>query len=282
MVRRRLWLHDLRRTKHALGKEDDMPRVRDPGMPSRMVGRLFSVHELTAQESTDGPRTVLGKGAMRVAMRVACLLLVLFAMRASATSFTAPVKHDVPSRNGAFVLAVDPDTEIHVVSAATDRGTPLWSFSSSTWHEPMLVSDDGRVVARLPWLFTGLDAIGNGVGIEFRDASGLFRIQPLSTVCPDPERTDNRGPIGPDWRTWMHHVEDRGTTFEVTTTCGEFVELRYADGEIVHRSMTRDAWLLLVSLGGFATVTAALVLGWRVSVLPDPTIGPRGGAVLRD
>ena len=214
-------------------------------------------------------------------MRAACLALLLCATRASATSYASPVRHDVASRNGAFVLAVDSETEVHVVYAATDRATPLWSFSSSTWHEPMLVSDDGRVVARLPWLFTGLDAIGSGVGIEFRDASGLFRIQPLSTLCPDPERTDNRGPIGPDWRTWMRHVEDRGTTFEVTTTCGEFVELRYADGDIVHRSMTRDAWLLLVSLGGLATVTAALLLGWRVRVLPDPPILLRGRAVLR-
>ena len=212
-------------------------------------------------------------------MRLGWLLLLLVAARASATSFASPTRHDVKSQNGAFVLDVDPETSTHVLYATNDRGKPSWSFSRPISYERILVSNDGKVVAVLPWGYIRLETI-HEAGIEFWSAGGLLMIQPLARICPDPAIIKGPGPIGATWRTWIAHVDDDGTSFAVTTTCGSIVRLRYVDGALLDSRMTtsrRLAWCLRGTLAG---VAAAGFVTWQHRRRRRPPLLSRKGAIL--
>lgn len=194
-------------------------------------------------------------------------VLALTASPAFATSYARPVRHDVFSRNRAFVLDVDPGTQVHTVYDARDRGTPLWSFSCGVWHFPFLVSDDGRVVAVVSWMHVKAEDIAETDAVTFWDRAGTFRVYPLRDLCPNPPKTQDVGigPIGDFWRTWYTGVDDHGETLAIRTTCGVEYRFRYADGELVdRRRIGWRGWGWRV-VGGVATVIAVAValLLWR-------------------
>src|SRR5262245_25048614 len=109
-------------------------------------------------------------------MRVAILaVLLLSAPPAFAVKFVEPYRHDVFSRNRAYVLDVNPDTEIHTVYDVRDRTMPLWSFRKRVWHFPFLLSDDGAVVVTVAWEHLDVEDIGESVGVRFWNKGGQFR-----------------------------------------------------------------------------------------------------------
>ncbi len=199
-------------------------------------------------------------------MRAAILALLLTASPAFATSYAQPKRHDVFSRNGAFVLDVNPETEVHAVYDVRDRTKPLWSFSKPVWHYPFLVSDDGAVVVTVAWEHIQAERIDASVGVRFWNKDGEFRSYSLADLCADPPKTQDVGigPIGDFWRTWYTDVEDHGDGFTLRTTCGVAHRFRYADGELVEGRrigfVGRGAWWWV------GCITAAIVVGvalWR-------------------
>ena len=168
-------------------------------------------------------------------MRVTFLALFLTATPVLATSFARPVREDVFSRNHAYVLDVNPQTQTHTVYDVRDRTKPLWSFSCVVWQSPFLLSDDGQVVATVGWMFVREQDIAEAEAVTFWNKGGEFRSHALRDVCPNPVETGGRGPIGAFWRTWYDKVENHGDSFTVRTTVGVTYRFRYADGELVER-----------------------------------------------
>jgi hypothetical protein len=214
-------------------------------------------------------------------MRVAILTVLLTASPALATSYVMPKRHDVYSRNRAYVLDVNPETEVHTVYDARDRTKPLWSFSKPVWHYPFLLSDDGAVAVTVAWKHVQAEDIKESGGVRFWNKDGQFRQYPLADLCPDPPRTQDVGvgPIGDFWRTWYTEVEDRGDGFSLFTTRGVEYRFRYADGELV-RARTFgwgawERWALIV--GGLALLATVVALGRRntrrrTRAAPDPPV----------
>jgi hypothetical protein len=170
-------------------------------------------------------------------MKTAVLVVLLTASPAFVTSYAAPERQDVYSRNRAFVLDVNPETDIHSLYDVRDRSTPLWTFSRGIWYGPILVSDDGAVVAIVAWEHVQVDDIADVKAVEFWNRSGEFRSYPLTELCPNPPKTQDVGigPIGGFWRTWHADHEDAGDGFRLMTTrCAEYV-FRYSDGELTLR-----------------------------------------------
>src|SRR5262245_21422725 len=201
-------------------------------------------------------------------MRAAILALLLTASPVFATSYFQPKRHDVFSGSRAFVLDVNPETELHTVYDVRDRTKPLWSFRKPVWHYPFLLSDDGAVVVTVAWEHVKAEDIGESVGVRFWNKDGEFRSYPLADLCPDPPKTQDVGigPIGDFWRTWYKHVEDGGDRFTLRTTCGDDYSFRYSDGKLVERRrLGFDEWGGWWSVGGvIAMVVVGLALWqWR-------------------
>lgn len=214
-------------------------------------------------------------------MRGGIVALLLMASQASATSFGSPGPHRVYSQNGEFFVFVNPDTHLHAVYAAASPGAAAWSFSNArsefskrAQFESFLVANDGQVVATVPWTFIRVNQMRAGVGVELWNEHGMFRTFPVADLCPDPEHTNNNGPIGQSWRTWKTGVVDRGTSFLVHTTCGTTHEFLFADGTATrhHTTLIRILWWL-----GTAAVVGAMVavlVRSRRLCQPNPALQP--------
>jgi hypothetical protein len=218
-------------------------------------------------------------------MRVAILTVMLTASPVMATSYMPPTRHDVYSRNRAFVLDVNPETKTHTVYDVRDRSKPLWSFSCGVWHFPFLVSEDGKVVATVEWQHVQVEDIAEANAVTFWSKDGAFRSHFLRDLCPDPPKTSNVGigPIGDFWRTWYTKVSDEGDTFTIWTTIGVAYRFRYADGELVERR--RLGWWMgggwaMAAVAGVAGLAAVLLLWrWRERSKVWRTLGTAGGAL---
>jgi len=168
-------------------------------------------------------------------MRNAILLLLLSASPCYATKYASPKRHDVFSKNEAFVLDVNPETNLHVVFDVKDRTKPLWSVSFRVWHFPILLSNDGKVVATVAWEHVRVQDIGECAAVTFWNKDGKFRTYPLRELCPDPPKTVGPGPVGDVERTWHMGAGSVGDKFSVWTTRYWDYSFRFADGELLER-----------------------------------------------
>lgn len=163
-------------------------------------------------------------------MRLAMILLLLIASPGYATSYGRPERHDVFSKNRAFVLDVNPETGLHRVFDVRDRTKPLWGMAFWVWHFPILLSDDGTVVATLAWKYVRVQDIDETEAITFWNKDGAFRSHLLSDLCPDPMPAHG-GPVGDFWRSWLSDVSSNGDSLSVRTIRGVSHRFRFADGE---------------------------------------------------
>jgi len=133
--------------------------------------------------------------------RAGLLLLLLSAGPALGYKPASPVRHDVFSPNGAFVLDVDPAAKRLTVYATGNRQKPLWSFDRTVWQEQHILSDDGRTVGLVSWRFVQLDELSDGVCVEFWNRDGLLREYTFAELCPHPANFYiESGPVGDFWR----------------------------------------------------------------------------------
>lgn len=151
------------------------------------------------------------------------------------TSYAEPRRHDVYSPNKAFVLDVNPKTEVHNIYAANDRKVPLWSFTRPVWHSPWLLSNDGKVVAMIAWEHVQEKFLDKVDGVQFWNAAGRFKAYSLKELCPDPPRTQDItiGPIGEFWRTWYRDVYQEEDELSLQTTIGKEYRFRITDGAMI-------------------------------------------------
>jgi hypothetical protein len=175
--------------------------------------------------------------------RAGLLLPLLFAGPALGYKPASPVRHDVFSPNGAFVLDVDPTAKRLTVYAAGNRQTPLWSFDRSVWQEEHFLSDDGRMVALVAWRFVQLDKLPGGVCVEFWNQTGLSRNYTFAELCPNPSDSYLEwGPVGDFWRKWYSQVDGDGTHLRVRTTDKYEYVFAMDDGRIVEKSRNWLPW----------------------------------------
>jgi len=191
-------------------------------------------------------------------MRRAALLLLLFsAGPALAYKPASPVRHEVFSPNGEFVLDVDPAAERLTAYATGDRQTALWSFNRHVWQEQHFLSDDGQTVGLVTWRFVQVDELVDGVCVEFWNRTGRFREYTFSELCPNPSEFWEMCPVGDFWRKWYTDVDSDGTTLRVWTTDEFKFVFALDDGRIVKKSRIGVpwwAWWLIPFLVLFAAV----------------------------
>jgi hypothetical protein len=198
-------------------------------------------------------------------MRLAILVLLLTVPPCGATTFARPTRHDVFSHNRAFVLDVNPATEVHTVYDVRDRSKPLWSFSEPAGIAPILLSDDGRVVATVDWMYVKAEDIADTTAVVFWNRDGQFRAYPLKELCPDPPKTQDVGvgPIGDFWRTWYTDVTDDGESLTISTTRGMAYRFRFVDGILLERRpFGWRAWGPWVIGGALAGSLVGATLWW--------------------
>jgi hypothetical protein len=201
-------------------------------------------------------------------MRASVLVVILTASPAFATSYGAPIRRDVYSPNGRFVLDVNPETKTHTVYNVRDRAEALWSFSAPVWQAPFFLSNDGTVVVELEWRHVKIEHLAELSGITFRNRQGIFREHRITDLCPDPPKTQDVGvgPIGDFWRTWYTEVDQDDEIVTLRTTRGSKLRFRTSDGEIVERGddtsepRVRWVWVLVgvVALGVIVGLVLAL------------------------
>lgn len=153
----------------------------------------------------------------------------------SRSSACSPVRHDVFSGNGLFVLDVDPANGNHVMYEASDRSRPLWSFTTRVWHEPLVAADDGKTVARLAWSHVTIEQMKTHHSVAFWDASGESKAHSFAEVCPDPLHAGVPGPapMGDFWRTWLYDLHVDGSRLRVETTGRSGTTFSLSDGSIL-------------------------------------------------
>ena len=196
---------------------------------------------------------------------VGLLLLLLSAGPAQGYKPASPVRHDVWSPNGTYVLDVDPAAKRLTVYAAGDRQTPLWSFDRPVWQEQHFLSDDGRTVGVVAWRFVKLDELSDGVCVEFWNRDGLFREYTFAELCPNPGNFYiESGPVGDFWRKWYSRVDGDGTHLRVRTTDEYEYTFALDNGRIVEKSrIWLPGWVWWV-LSAFVVCGA---VGWVLKLM---------------
>jgi hypothetical protein len=199
-----------------------------------------------------------------------------------ATSYAPPERHDVFSKNHAFVLDVNPQTQVHTIYATETRDKPLWTFSEPVGHAPILLSDDGTVVATIAWKHIKEENIPVAAGVQFWNKDGLFRSYSLRELCSNPPRTQDvgLGPVGEFWHTWYREATDGGDRFWLRTTTGSVFEFRFADGELInHRPVAlnsvRRYWWLVAAASAVVVPSLAFWLRRRKTKDAGDTISRR-------
>ena len=202
---------------------------------------------------------------MRRILFMLCGVAVGFAFvgLARATSYADPVRQEIQSSNHAFVLVVDPETEIHQVSATTDPASVLWQFELPVWHFPFVLSNDGQTVAVVAWRHVNEDDLKVGDCVTFFSAGGSRTGIPFREVYSDPPKTSEVGigPIGDFWRTWYHEVESHDDLLVIHTTGGGTVTFDLRTRAMVTKrgvGFFKPKHLRL----GVAMVVVAAVMGW--------------------
>ncbi|MEK6238321.1 MAG: hypothetical protein N2C14_26695, partial [Planctomycetales bacterium] len=195
------------------------------------------------------------------------LAAVLFSgTEAKATKFAEPRRHDVYSRNGKFVLDVNPQTNVHVAHATSDRSKALWSFSKRAGHGPFFLSNDGKTVAIVAWPYVHDKRLPTARCIQFWNASGEFASCQFSEIAPNPAPTSwvGGGPLGDSWRTWYFDIERDGDELTIHTTDLFSLTFSLRDGSMTQRRFCWAAILLKPWLYVLAIGAAISFVGYRL------------------
>lgn len=150
------------------------------------------------------------------------LIALSFTSTTLATSYGPPKRQELYSENRKFLLVVDPETEIHKISPASDPESTSWEFQLRVWHFPFVLSNDGKTVAVVAWKHVQEEALNTEDCITFFSADGTKTGVSFKDVYPDPPKTSavGVGPIGDFWRTWYQSVESKGDLLVIHTTGG--------------------------------------------------------------
>lgn len=193
---------------------------------------------------------------------------LLVASPANAYSPAKPHRHDVFSRNGLYVLDVDPIAEVNTVYSIADRTRPIWSFPGKLWLGRGCLSNDGKVVIIVNWPFVTEEHLATAFAVEFRNKDGVFRSYLVRELVPDPPLTQNigPGPIGDFWRTWYSEVNDDGDEFSLQTTGIYNYRFRFSSGEMIDRTWRPRFQRSHVIAGAVFAGVALVAATWYIFV----------------
>jgi hypothetical protein len=193
-----------------------------------------------------------------------CLIALLaHAAAARATVFTMPTeptplpRQEVFSKNGAFVLVVDPEAQRSVVYAANDRTLPMWSIPGvlKTDVRRILLADSGSVVALIR---DGAGANGDPArpeGVRLLDRNGASWSYEIAVFNDKPALSYGCGPTTVNW---FDAVIDHGDRFVIRTLDGKEHSLDYT------ATPRRARWPELIGAGVIGGVLLFLVrIMWR-------------------
>jgi hypothetical protein len=183
-------------------------------------------------------------------------------------------RHDVYSRNGAFVLDLDPQAKRLTVFAAGKRDVPLWSVDRHVRLQRPFLSNNGKVVALVAWEFVDVDSLDKGVCIEFLNDKGKFREYTFNELCPHPAYAFwASGPVGLFWRKWSMQVFAEGDTLCASTTDEYAYVFSMDDGQILQTTRVGLPWLMrwVCALSPVGGIVLLIVLWRRRRKITTPT-----------
>lgn len=197
--------------------------------------------------------------------RAGLVLLLLSTGQLFGYKVASPVRHDVFSPNGAFVLDVDPATKRLTVYAAGEPNHPVWSFDRYVLYEEYFLSNDGRVVGLTTWRFVQVDDLAEGVCVEFWNRTGRFQQYTFAELCPHPGHFwFEAGPVGDFWRKWYSELNSDGIQLRVRTTDEFEYVFALDDGRIVRKSRIGVPWWVYWLIPSLILVGALMTLvSWR-------------------
>ncbi|MBK1829861.1 hypothetical protein JIN77_03935 [Verrucomicrobiaceae bacterium R5-34] len=164
------------------------------------------------------------------------LLMLATQLNSEATSYAKPQSRTIKSANGQYTLITNPKSQEHQVYASKNLNTPLWSFKLVMWHFPIYLSNDGQKVCHLAWRHVREDQLKRDC-VTFRNAQGIIKSHPFSSICPNPPKTQavGPGPIGDFWRTWYREATSDSETVTVRTTRDKTFTFSFKNGKIVSK-----------------------------------------------
>jgi hypothetical protein len=174
---------------------------------------------------------------------VTILVLLLGSCQAHATTFSfdrSPV--DEPSPNGQFILTLRPKEGVHVVSLASKRSEPLWSFEADTFFKRFFISNDGQIVAQMAFPQRRKEEYPETIGITFRSKEGVLRSYRVQELCPNPDSYENKefkpvGYMAQFQLTWYKKARSDGESLFLSTTDGIEYVFRLSDGEMMQKEV---------------------------------------------
>lgn len=170
-------------------------------------------------------------------------------------------RHEVFSKNGAFVLDVNPEAQCNTVYAAADRTRPVWSFPGilKTDIRKILVADNGLVVALIGSSNVGEAELSRSEGVRLIGHDGRSRSHRIIEFYREPSFSYG---CGNSYINWFEDVTDQGDRFVIRTTEGKEYTLDYTTVSPARR------WLL-------AGIVTALVGAGLVLLLVRPALRRR-------
>jgi hypothetical protein len=198
---------------------------------------------------------------------MALLLGVTTAHAGLVSSMITPTplpRQEVYSKNGTFVLLVNPDVERNTIFSTADRTRPLWSFPGvlKTDVRRILLSDSGSVVALISNGEGNADDPSRVEGVRLIDRDGKTRSYGVSEFVENPEFAYGCGPTS---LRWFDAAEDYGDHFVIRTSDGKEYAIDYATGRRLSR------WYRIAAV---AVVCGVLLFLVRLVWLRSPGIRP--------
>jgi hypothetical protein len=125
--------------------------------------------------------------------------------------------HEVLSRNGAFVLDVNPEAQRNTVYATADRTRPVWSFPGilKTDVRKILVADNGLVVVLIGAGDVNDTDLSRSEGVRLIGHDGTSRSHRIIEFNRDPSFSYG---CGNNYVNWFEDVIDHGDHFVIRTT----------------------------------------------------------------
>jgi len=201
-------------------------------------------------------------------LRCTIFLALASAGPSFATKFGDPERREVTSPNGEFVLVVDPETEIHTIAHTSAPTVHLWEFECPVWHNPFVLSDDGRTVAVVTWKHIQEQRLDKADAVTLYRSTGSLGGFGFDRVFPKPPKTSKvfeGGPVGEDWRTWYDEVTCDGRTLIIHRTDGGFAQVDLNKGLLgdVAGGPSKLPLLLLI---GIAAIAVIGILVYKITV----------------
>lgn len=145
-------------------------------------------------------------------------ILVVSGFLSSAMAFKVaqPESREVLSANGKYRLKIHAESGVHKVYEGKKE---LWSFERKVWHDEYFVSNDGRYVLWVAWVYVKDEHTDQGEAVIAYSAKGKAISWTYKEISkPKSYQNVRPGPIGDFWRYWREGVKQQGNKVIIAVT----------------------------------------------------------------